>query len=78
MGVEEVTEFKLPFGMGRLDVSNPGTALFTVVAMVGGFTAYHATSAIGSNLAMRVNSFAGQFLPGGNPATGDNGGVPGV
>jgi hypothetical protein len=77
MGVEEVTEFKLPFGMGRLDVSNPMTALFTVVAMVGGFTVYHMTSGIGANLADDANDFAGRFLPGGNPATNDAG-VPGV
>jgi len=78
MGVEEVTEFKLPFGMGRLDVSNPMTALVTAVAMVGGFTVYHMTSQIGSNLANDANDFVGRFLPGGNPATGDSGGVPGV
>jgi hypothetical protein len=74
---EDLGTAKLPFGLGKLDLTNPGSAVTMIVALVLGATVWNMSDSIGQNLASRVNNFLGNFLPGGNPATSD-GPVEGV
>ena len=74
---EDLGTAKLPFGMGKIDFTNPMSAIMAIVALILGALAWNMADAIGANYAQRVNNFLGNFLPGGNPAS-SNGPVEGV
>ena len=76
MAAEEVTEARLPFGMGNVDLLSM-EAVFTLVSLILGFAVYHMTDGIGQRVAGAANSFIGQFT-GSNPATGESTEAPGV
>ena len=71
MALQELTEAKIPFTGEEVDLLSTN-AVYLVVALVAGFTIWNMADDIGGNLASKVNSFIGNFLPGGNPATEGN------
>jgi hypothetical protein len=73
MVVEEATEARLPFGMGKVDLTS-AAAVGTILAMILGFAVFSMTQDIGSYVGSRVNSALGDVI-GFNPATGQDEGV---
>lgn len=71
MAAEEVTEAQLPFGMGKIDFTNPVGAALMIVSLIAGFAVFSMTQGIGENLGSRLNSALGGVL-GTNPATGND------
>jgi hypothetical protein len=70
MSVDEATDARLPFGMGEVDLTSTA-AIWTIVAMILGFTVFSMTESIGGYLASQANSALGNVL-GFNPATGND------
>ena len=70
MVVEEATEARLPFGMGKVDLTSMA-AVGTILAMILGFAVFSMTQSIGDYVGSRVNNALAGVL-GFNPATGDS------
>lgn len=73
MAMSEATEARLPFGMGTVDLTNPGTLVAVAVSLIAGFALFHMSDSIGDYVADRLNQFLGGVL-GFNPATGADSG----
>ena len=65
--LKKLTNASVPFTGNEIDLMS-GEAVTAFVALVFGFTLWNASDAIGQNLAGKLLSVMGQFLPGGNPA----------
>ena len=71
MVVEEATEAQLPFGMGKVNLTNPASAVGIIVSLIFGATIWNMTDSIGARMAAKANSMLGDVL-GTNPATGQS------
>lgn len=74
MALEEVNTVYIPL-IGEYEIDSAGALAVLVVGLIGGSTLMNMTEPIGANFGSMLNSFIGQFLPGGNPA---NSGADGV
>jgi len=72
MALEDLGEATVPYSDETVDLTNPMAILSIVVSLILGFTLWNMTDSIGANLAARLNSTLGRFLPGGNPAGGSS------
>jgi hypothetical protein len=71
--LDDATDFRLPFGMGKLDITNPVGATVMFVALVGGMTVWNMADSIGERFSQRGNQYLARLT--GVDVDGGSGGV---
>lgn len=65
--VDQATNARLPFGLGRLDLTDT-SSIWVLVALILGAVVWAVSRAIGEEIADDVLGFIGRFVPGATPA----------